>query len=137
MVAMTKAAPAVRLPTRVCSIQSLRLGQRHGVADAGDDVLALGALLVVAVHVLRPAARVSGQGDARAGVHAEIAEDHGSDVDRGAGVGRDPLAAAVEDGPRVLREVAAGVRADDRLVLPVRTARVRQATSSPVRARCE
>ena len=49
-------------------VDVLEVGQRHGVADAGDDVLALRVLQVVAVHALRAAARVAGEGDAGAGV---------------------------------------------------------------------
>jgi hypothetical protein len=114
-------------------VDPLQLGQRHGVADAGDDVLALRVLQVVPVHALLAGAGVAGEGDAGAGVHAQVAEDHGDDVDRGAGVAGDALAAAVEDRPlgvprvedgvdrqvellaRVLREVAAALLADDRL----------------------
>ncbi len=76
---------------------------------------------------------VAGEGDAGAGVGAEVAEDHGADVDRGAQVARDALLAAVELGtvgvPRVedgldgevellagvLRERAAGLLGDDLL----------------------
>ena len=72
------------------------VGQADGVADAGDDVLALRVLQVVAVHALGAGGRVAGEGDAGAGVHAEVAEHHRLDVDRGAEVVGDPLLAAVE-----------------------------------------
>lgn len=116
-------------------VDRLQLGERHGVADAGDDVLALGVLQVVAVDALVAAGGVAGEGDAGAGVGAEVAEDHGADVDRGAQVVRDALLAAVELGAvavprledglygevhllaRVLREVAPGLGLDDLLEL--------------------
>ncbi len=116
-------------------VDGLQLGERHGVADARDDVLALRVLQVVAVHALVAAGGVTGEGDTRTGVGAEVAEDHGTDVDRGAEVAGDALLAAVELGPvgvprvedglygqvhllaRVLREVASGVPRDDLLEL--------------------
>ena len=109
------------------------VGQRHRVADAGDDVLALRVLQVVAVDALLAAGRVAGEGDPGAGVHAEVAEDHRLHVDRRAEVLGDPLLAAVEpravgvpgleDRPDrevhlltgVLGEVVAGLLLDDRL----------------------
>ena len=115
-------------------VQLLQVGERDGVADARDDVLALRVLQVVAVHALRPRGGVTGERDAGAGVLAHVAEDHRADVDRGAEVAGDPLLAAVEHGPlgvprledrphrevellaRVLRELAAGVLEDQRLV---------------------
>ena len=114
-------------------VDLLEVGERHGVADAGDDVLALRVLQVVAVHALGAAGGVAGERDAGAGVHAAVAEHHRLHVDRGAEVLGDPLLAAVEpravgvpgveDGAhrqvellaRVLREVAAGVLADHAL----------------------
>ena len=110
------------------------VGQRHRVADARDDVLALRVLQVVAVHALVAARGVAGEADAGAGVGAEVAEHHRLDVDRGAEVLGDLLLAAVEHGavgvPRVedgadgqvellarlLRERPAGFLLDDRLV---------------------
>ena len=106
----------------------LEIGERDGVADAGDDVLALGVLQVVAVDALVAAWRVAGEADAGARVHAAVAEDHRLHVDGGAEVLGDVLLAAVEDCAlgvpgvedrsdgqvellaRVLREVAPGVR---------------------------
>ncbi len=116
-------------------VELLELGELHGVADAGDDVLALGVLQVVAVDALVAAGGVAGEGDAGAGVGAEVAEDHRADVDGGAEVAGDALLAAVELGAvavpgvedrhygevhllaRVLREVAAGLLGDDGLEL--------------------
>ena len=168
-VAMRNAAPAVRLPTRVCSIQSLlvldgeldvaqvlvvrlelahdadqlvvrrlvdrlEIGQLHGVADARDDVLALRVLEVVAVDALVTGSRVASERDAGTRLGADVAEHHRDDVDGGAEVGRNPLLAPVKAGPiavpriengvdgevellaGVLRELAAGVVADDALV---------------------
>ena len=112
-------------------VDLLEVLQRHGVPDPGHHVLALGVLQVVAVDALLAAARVAGERHAGAGVHAQVAEHHRHDVDGGAEVGRDPLLAPVQDGPvgvpgvedrvdrevhllpRVLREVAAGLVADD------------------------
>ena len=86
-------------------VDLLQVGERHGVADTRDDVLALRVLQVVAVDALVAAGGVAGEGDAGAGVRAEVAEDHGADVDRGAQVAGDALLAAVELGavgvPRV------------------------------------
>ncbi len=114
-------------------VELLQLGQRQGVADAGDDVLALGVGEVVAVDALGAGGGVAGEGDAGAGVLAEVAEHHAADVDRGAQVVRDALLAAVEPGPvavpgvedrvdgevhllaRVLREGPAGLALDDAL----------------------
>ena len=57
-------------------VDALEVLQRHRVADAGDDVLALRVLQVVAVDALLARGRVAGEGDAGAGVHAEVAEHH-------------------------------------------------------------
>ncbi len=114
-------------------VDLLEFRQRHGVPDAGDDVLALRVLQVVAVDALVAAGGVAGEGDAGAGVGAEVAEDHRADVHRGAEVVRDAFLAAVELGAvgvpgvedrvdrevhllaRVLREVAARLGLDDPL----------------------
>src|SRR5690606_11329547 len=100
---------------------------------AGDDVLALRVLEVVAVHALVAGGGVAGEGDTGAGVGAEVAEDHGADVDGGAQVVRDALLAPVQLGAvavpgledrldgevhllaRVLREVPAALGLDDLL----------------------
>ncbi len=115
-------------------VDPLQVLQRHRVADSGDDVLALGVLQVVAVDALRAGRRVAGERHPGAGVVAQVAEDHRDYVHRGPEVGRDALlppvqhrpvsVPRVEHGldrqvhllPRVLREVAAGVLADDLLV---------------------
>lgn len=99
----------------------------------GDDVLALGVGEVVAVDADGARGGVAGEGDTGAGVLAEVAEHHGTDVDGGAQVVRDALLAAVEpravavpgvedgvDGEvhllaRVLREGPAGLALDDAL----------------------
>ena len=117
-------------------VDRLEVGERHGVADARDDVLALRVLQVVAVDPLGAGRRVAGEGDARAGVHAAVAEDHGADVDGRPQVRGDALAAAVDRRPlgvpgvedrahrhaqllaRLLREVTTGVLADGRLEGP-------------------
>ncbi len=114
-------------------VDGLEVGQGHGVADAGDDVLALRVLQVVPVHALRAATRVTGERDAGPGVRPQVAEHHRADVDGGAGLARDPLATAVDDGPlgvprvedrvdgevhllaRVHREAPAGLLLHDRL----------------------
>ncbi len=116
-------------------VDRLQLGERHRVADTRDDVLALRVLEVVAVDALVAAGRVTGEGDARAGVGAEVAEDHRTDVDGRAEVAGNALLAAVELGAvgvprvedrvygqvhlltRVLREVPPGVPGDDLLEL--------------------
>jgi hypothetical protein len=79
-------------------VDALQVLQRDGVPDPGHDVLALGVLQVVAVDALGAGARVAGERDAGARVHAQVAEDHRDHVDGGAEVGRDALLAAVEDG---------------------------------------
>ena len=116
-------------------VQALEVGQGQGVADAGDDVLALGVDQVVAVDAGAPGGGVAGEAHAGAGGLPHVAEHHGAHVDRGAQVVRDLLAAAVdvgalgvpgaEDGlgghvqlgAGVLREVDARVLLDDGLVL--------------------
>ena len=114
-------------------VDLLQVLQRHRVADAGHHILALGVLQVVPVDTRLPAARIAGERDPGAGVHAEVAEHHRDHIDRGAQVGRDPLLPPVEDRPvgvprvedgpdrqvkllaGVLREVVPGVLADDPL----------------------
>ena len=114
-------------------VDLLQVLQRDRVADAGHHVLALRVLQVVAVDALLAGARVAGERDPGAGVHAQVAEHHRDDVHRGAQVGRDPLLAPVQDGPvrvpraehgldgqvhllpGVLREVPAGLVPDDLL----------------------
>ncbi len=78
-------------------VDALEFGQREGVANAGDDVLALRVLQVVAVDALRSGRGVAREGDPGSRVHAGIAEDHRDDVDRRTEIGRNPFLAAVED----------------------------------------
>ena len=72
--------------------------QAQGVADAGDDVLALRVDQVVAVGAGVAGRRVTGERDAGAAVLAEVAEHHGADVDGGAQVLRDPFPTPVQPG---------------------------------------
>ncbi len=105
-----------------------------GVADAGDDVLALGVDQEVAVGLVLAGRGVAREPDAGAGVVVAVAEHHRLHVDRGAEVVADPLANAVGDRPgavparehgldraaelldRVLREGLARLRLHDLLV---------------------
>ncbi len=119
----------------VCGlVDLLQIGQRDGVADAGDDVLALRVDEVVAIDALRAGGRVAGERDAGARVVSPVAVDHRADVDGGAEVVWDLLLPTVERGavgvPRgedgqhghvelftgVLREPTVGVLADQALV---------------------
>ena len=68
-----------------------------GVADAGDDVLALRVDEEVAVRLVLAGGRVAGEADAGAAVVVAVAEHHRLHVDRGAEVVADPLADAVGD----------------------------------------
>ena len=70
-----------------------------GVADAGDDVLALRVDEEVAVGLVLAGGGVAGEADAGAGVVVAVAEHHRLHVDRGAEVVADALAHAVGDGP--------------------------------------
>ena len=108
-------------------VQGLEIVQRQGVPDPGDDVLALRVGQVVAVGAGPARRRVAGERDAGAAGLAEVAEHHRADVDGGAQVLRDALAASVQPRPvgvprvedgvdghvqllaRVLRELVAGV----------------------------
>ena len=116
-------------------LELAEVGQRQRVPDAGDDVLALRALQVVAVHADRAGGRVAGERHAGAGVLAGVAEDHRLDVDSSAEVAGDAFLAAVKlgaggvPGPehgldcahqlrdRLLREVVAVVCVD--LLIPL------------------
>ena len=115
-------------------VDCLEVLQRHRVADAGDDVLALGIGQVVAVDATRTRARVARERHAGAGAGAGVAERHRLHVDRRAEVVRDALLPAVEPRAvgvprrehghdrevellvRVLRERLARAVEDDRLV---------------------
>ncbi len=80
----------------------LQLGDGARVADAGDDVLALGVHQVVAVEFLRTVGRVARERDAGGRRVALVAEDHALHVDRGAQVVGDLVLLAVEDCTRVI-----------------------------------
>ena len=83
---------------------------------SGDDILALGVHQVFAVEDVLAGGRVAGEGDARAGVVAHIAEDHHLDVDgRAPGLG-DVIHLPVGDGPVVVP------RAEHRIRSPPRAA---------------
>ena len=114
-------------------VDALEVGQGQRVADARDDVLALRVLQVVAVDAGVAGGGVAGEAHAGAGVFAHVAEHHGADVDGGAQVVGDALAAAVDAGAlgvpgaedgldahvhlgaRILGEVLAGLFLDDAL----------------------
>ena len=81
-------------------LEPLEVRQGQRVADAGDDILTLGRLKVVAVHAAGAGGRVAGERHAGAGVLAGVAEDHRLHVDRGAQVAGDALLAAVQLGAR-------------------------------------
>ena len=116
-------------------VEALEVGERKRVADAGDDVLALGVDQVVAVDARMARGGVPGEAHARARCLAHVAEHHRADVDRGSEVVGDALATAVEaralrvpraehgfDGQvellaRILGEVFAGFVLDDLLEL--------------------
>ena len=126
-VAVVRLEASHRLPQRLVRrrVEQLQLGQREGVADARDDVLALRVGQVVAVHARRPGGRVPREAHAGPGGLAEVAEHHAHHVHGGAQVVRDALATPVEPGAvrvpraedrldrhvellaRVLRELAA------------------------------
>ncbi len=89
--------------------------QGQGVTNSRDDVLALRILQIIAVAALRTAGGIPGECHAGARVHAEVAEHHGHDVDRGAEVRRNALLAAVETGPLTVPGVEN--RADGRIQL--------------------
>ena len=113
-------------------VEAFEVGEREGVADAGHDVLALGVGQVVAVLAGGSRRGIAGERDARAGGRAAVPEHHRLHVDRGAEVGGNAFAPAVEDRPLgvprvedrehgaaqlvagVLRERPAGVLLDDR-----------------------
>jgi hypothetical protein len=80
-------------------IDRRQLVQADRVADARDDVLALGVLQVVAVDATPAGGRVAGERHAGAGVVAPVAEDHGHDIDSRAEVLRDAFLTPVEHGP--------------------------------------
>ena len=79
-------------------VDVLEVSQGEGVADTCDDVLALRVLQVVAVHAGVARGGVAGEADTRSRALAHVAEDHCADVDGGAEVVGDALAAAVDAG---------------------------------------
>ena len=123
--------------------------------DAGDDVLALGVDQILAIELVNAGGRIAGERDASGTVSAEISEDHGLDVDRGAPFRRKTVQLAVgngalvhpgtEDGAdgtpellfRILREPAAEVALNDFLVeldnrLPIGRRHVRVELVAPL-----
>ena len=114
-------------------VDALEVGQGQRVADARNDVLALRVLQVVAVDAGVAGGGVAGEAHAGAGVFTHVAEHHGADIDGGAQVVGDALAAAVDAGTlgvpgaedgldahvhlgaRILGEVLAGLFLDDAL----------------------
>ena len=81
-------------------VQLGEVTQRHRVADAGDDVLALCVLQVVAVHAAGTRGRVARERHPGTGGRTTVAEDHGLDVHRCAEVLGDVLALSVERSAR-------------------------------------
>ena len=73
------------------------VGQVLGVADAGDDVLALGVEQKVSLRLGGPGGRVSREGHPGARVRSAVAEDHPLHGDCGAELIRDPLEPPVGD----------------------------------------
>src|SRR6185436_9426852 len=76
-------------------VQALEVLQRHRVADAGNNVFALGVGEVVAVDALLPVGRVTSERHTCAGVCAKIAEDHRDNIDGGPEVVWDAFLASV------------------------------------------
>jgi len=113
----------------------LHLADRLGGAGAGDDVLALRVVQVVAFEDGLAGGGVAAHRDAGGAILAHVAEHHRLDVHRGAEVVTDAAGVAVVTGAlavprlehrlgreaqllvRILGEVAAGVGADDLLEL--------------------
>ena len=79
---------------------ALQLAYGHGGADARHDVLALSVDEELAVQLVLAVGRVSGEADARAAVFAQVAEDHGYDVDRRPQVVGNPVDLPVGHGAR-------------------------------------
>ena len=84
-------------------------GDVLGGADACDNVFALGVDEVLAEEALVAGGGVAGEEDAGAGVVAEVAEDHGHDVDGGAHVVGDAAGVAVGDGAGTVPTAEDGV----------------------------
>ncbi len=77
---------------------SLQLGEWLGVADAGDDILALRVDQEVPVLALVPRRGVAGETHARTRTFVAVPEDHRLDVHRGSEVVGYAFAPAVSDG---------------------------------------
>ena len=83
---------------KIAGVLGGELGNRHRGADARHHVFALSVHQVVAEQDFFAGRGVAGEGDARAGVLAHIAEDHRHDVDCRAEVVRNSGGVAVIDG---------------------------------------
>ena len=79
----------------------LEVGDGLGVADAGDDVLALGVNQKIAVELLSAIGRVARKGDASRRGLALVAKGHGLHVDGGAEVVGNAMLLAVDAGTLV------------------------------------
>ncbi len=88
------------LQRRHVRVTALGAVDQLGGADAGHHVLALGVAQELAVEDVVAVARVAGEGHAGGAVVAEVAEDHGLHVDRGAPVLGDVVLLAVAHGAR-------------------------------------
>ena len=75
-----------------------QVGDRLGVADASDDVLALGVDQEVTVALVGAVGGVAREGDAGGGGVALVAEGHHLNVDGGAELVGDLVLLAVQDG---------------------------------------
>ena len=97
-VVLQKHEDFLELTTRFLeAFHMLELGDGARVADARDDVFALGVYQVVTVEFLRAVGRVARERDARGRRVALVAEDHALHVDGGAQVVGDLVLLAVED----------------------------------------
>ena len=75
----------------------LHVDDRLRSADAGDHILALGVDEELTVEFVGAVGGVAGEGDARAGLVAGVAVDHGLNIDGGAPLGGDVVLAAIND----------------------------------------
>ena len=91
------------------ALDGLQIGDGARVADAGHDVLALGVHQVVAVELALAVGGVAGEGHARGGCVALVAEHHGLHVDGGAQIVGDLLLLAVENRARVVPRAEDGL----------------------------
>ena len=79
----------------------LEVGDGLSVADAGDDVLALGVDQKVAVEFLSAIGRVAREGDASRGCLALVTKSHGLNVDGGTELVGDTMLLAIDAGTLV------------------------------------